>query len=223
MRAVDCTREDNDIQYCDSNLHMNRPMTNKQNGMCAQRRLRSAWASAQSDQSLRCPHGGSLGPWLPIERTVKTLISLGGCPGWSESSLVAHTILLVLYWGGSTVLGRDRHWVWGPPRRRAIDEESIAINRDWAFFSCFIVLTKTNLRIILPLNLPRGEIVNFMVSRESMGTYFPRELTTQTDRYMTMTGQGLTLSRPSIHPGDAEAAPWTPMCYQIKISLDFII
>ena len=30
--------------------------------LCAQRRLRSAWASAQSDQSLRCPHGGSLDP-----------------------------------------------------------------------------------------------------------------------------------------------------------------
>ena len=35
---------------------------NQQNGMCAQRRLRSAWASAQSDQSLRCPHEESLGP-----------------------------------------------------------------------------------------------------------------------------------------------------------------
>ena len=40
--------------------------------MCAQRRLRSAWASAQSDQSLRCPHEESLGPWLPTERTAKT-------------------------------------------------------------------------------------------------------------------------------------------------------
>ena len=29
--------------------------------VCAQRRLRSAWASAQSDQSLRCPHEESLG------------------------------------------------------------------------------------------------------------------------------------------------------------------
>ena len=28
---------------------------NQQHGMCAQQRLRSAWASAQSDQSLRCP------------------------------------------------------------------------------------------------------------------------------------------------------------------------
>ena len=34
---------------------------NQQNGTCAQRRLRSAWASAQSDQSC-CPHEESLGP-----------------------------------------------------------------------------------------------------------------------------------------------------------------
>ena len=32
---------------------------NQQNGMCAQRRLRSAWASAQSDQSLCCPDAQS--------------------------------------------------------------------------------------------------------------------------------------------------------------------
>ena len=31
------------------------------------------------------------------------LIRLGGCPGWSESSLGAHAILLVLLWGGSKV------------------------------------------------------------------------------------------------------------------------
>ena len=31
---------------------------NQQNGMCAQRRLRSAWASPQSDQSLRCALNG---------------------------------------------------------------------------------------------------------------------------------------------------------------------
>ena len=30
--------------------------------VCAERRLRSAWASAQSDQSPRCPHEESLGP-----------------------------------------------------------------------------------------------------------------------------------------------------------------
>ena len=65
---------------------------NQQNGMCAQRRLRSDWASAQSDQSLRCPHEETLGPWLPTECTAKTLIRLGGCPGWSESSLGAQSL-----------------------------------------------------------------------------------------------------------------------------------
>ena len=64
---------------------------NQQNGLCTQRRLRSACSSAQSDQSLRCPHEESLGPKLPIERTAKTLIRLGGCPGWSESSLGAQS------------------------------------------------------------------------------------------------------------------------------------
>ena len=72
--------------------------------MCAQRRLRSAWASAQSDQSLRCPHEESLGPYLPTERTAQTLIILGGCPGWSESSLGAHVSLLVLSRGGSFII-----------------------------------------------------------------------------------------------------------------------
>ena len=43
---------------------------------CSQRRLGSAWASAQSDQSLRCPHEESLGPWLPFERIAKTDLRL---------------------------------------------------------------------------------------------------------------------------------------------------
>ena len=60
---------------------------NQQNGTCTQRRLRSAWASAQSNQSLRCLYKESLGPQLPIECTAKTQIRLGGCPSWSESSL----------------------------------------------------------------------------------------------------------------------------------------
>ena len=63
---------------------------NLQYGMCAQRRLRSAWASAQSDQSLRCPHEETLSPLLPIELIAKTLIRLGIRPVWSESSLGAH-------------------------------------------------------------------------------------------------------------------------------------
>ena len=47
---------------------------------CLQRRHRSAWTSAQSDQGLRCPHEESLGPRLPIEHTAKMLIRLGECP-----------------------------------------------------------------------------------------------------------------------------------------------
>ena len=47
-------------------------MTKPQNYLRAQRSLRSAWASARSDQSLRCPHEETLGPQLPIERTAKT-------------------------------------------------------------------------------------------------------------------------------------------------------
>ena len=65
-------------------------MTKPTKGVCAQRRLRSAWASAQSDQSLRCPHEETLGLKLPIERTAKTLIRLGGCPA-DLSVRCAHT------------------------------------------------------------------------------------------------------------------------------------
>ena len=65
---------------------------NQQNGICTQRRLRSAWASAQCDQSNRCPHKESLGSERPIDRKAKLLVRLGGCPGWSESSLGAHAM-----------------------------------------------------------------------------------------------------------------------------------
>ena len=41
---------------------VSRDMTKPTKCVCAQRRLGSAWASAQSDQSLRCPHKESLGP-----------------------------------------------------------------------------------------------------------------------------------------------------------------
>ena len=46
---------------------------------------------------------GSLGPELS-SCGQQTLIRLGGCPGWSESSLGAHVILLVLSLGGSSGL-----------------------------------------------------------------------------------------------------------------------
>ena len=66
-------------------------LQNKQNDFCTQRRLRSTWAYAQSNQSLHCLHEETLGPQLPIMGTAKTLIRLGGCPGWSESSVSAQS------------------------------------------------------------------------------------------------------------------------------------
>ena len=64
---------------------------NQQNDMCAQQRLRSAWASAQSDQSLPCALSGELRTQGFFMWTAKTLIRLGGCPGWSESLLGAQS------------------------------------------------------------------------------------------------------------------------------------
>ena len=43
---------------------------NQRSGMCAQRRLRSAWASAQSDQRLRCLHEET--HWAHTEGTDQT-------------------------------------------------------------------------------------------------------------------------------------------------------
>ena len=53
--------------------------------LCAQRRLRSGWTSAQSDQSLRCPLIEQLRSQGFFMRTAKTLIRRGGCPAWFES------------------------------------------------------------------------------------------------------------------------------------------
>ena len=54
---------------------------------CAQRRLKSACACAQSDQSICCMHEDTLHPWLFKMCQVKILIRLCECAGWSESSL----------------------------------------------------------------------------------------------------------------------------------------
>ena len=72
---------------------------NQQNEMCAQQRLRWAWVSTQSDQSLHCALNRQLRAQCFFMRTAKTLIRLGGCPGWSESS--QGTQVLVLSCGSS--------------------------------------------------------------------------------------------------------------------------
>ena len=56
----------NKMTFVPSEGNVSRIMTKPTKWVCAQRRLRSAWASAQSDHSLRCPHKETLGPQLPI-------------------------------------------------------------------------------------------------------------------------------------------------------------
>ena len=83
---------------------------------CGQRRLWSDWANAQADLSLRWAHSHSVGFVMrrlnchlkmnlsptAVTRTFNSaVLRLGECQGWSESSLGAHAILLVLSWGGS--------------------------------------------------------------------------------------------------------------------------
>ena len=86
---------------------------NQQNDLCTQRRLRSAWASVQSDESLRSALNGQLRAQCFFMRPTKTLIRLGRCSGWSESLLGAKVILLVLSWGGSYQLWASPcYWKW---------------------------------------------------------------------------------------------------------------
>ena len=83
---------------------------NQQNDLCAQQRLRSAWASAQSDQSLRCPYKEAVGPSLPIERTSNTLISrTGRMPRliWVFTGWTSHFVGLVVLWLKSVLLYHD--------------------------------------------------------------------------------------------------------------------
>ena len=70
---------------------------NEQND-CTQWRLRSAWASAQTDH-LRCPHEESLGPKLPIEHTAKT-DQTGRMPRliWVFAGCTCHFVGFVMLW-----------------------------------------------------------------------------------------------------------------------------
>ena len=60
VRTIFTWASSNNIFY-NCFFYLSRDMTKPTMWLCAQRRLRSAWASAQSDQSLRCPHEESLG------------------------------------------------------------------------------------------------------------------------------------------------------------------
>ena len=69
---------------------LSRDMTKRTKWLCVQRRLRSAWESAQSDQSLPARLKKAWVHSYPLSAQ-RRLIRLGGCPGWSESSLGAQS------------------------------------------------------------------------------------------------------------------------------------
>ena len=75
-----------------------------QDRMCAQRRLRSACAYAQADQSLRRALFGKPRSISIFIQTGKILIRLLGCASCFESSLGAHVILYELLCLGSNVI-----------------------------------------------------------------------------------------------------------------------
>ena len=90
--------------------------------LCAQRRLGSAWASAQSDQSLRCPHEERLEPKLPIERTAKAL----KCPRlnpFETFNVIAIKLVVILnHFPGDKTVFYGLHLRWGikhPTRSRS--------------------------------------------------------------------------------------------------------
>ena len=66
---------------------MSRSITKPTTWLCAQRRLRSAWASAQSDQNHHRPHEEALGPKLPIKCKAKTLIRSDWADAQADLSL----------------------------------------------------------------------------------------------------------------------------------------
>ena len=78
--------------------------------MCSQRRLRSAWDPDWAESSLTVWR--KLVSLAPTERKENTLIIQGGCPGWSEFSLGARAILLVLSCAGSNVKGQIDRSIW---------------------------------------------------------------------------------------------------------------
>ena len=72
------------IFYIDSQREENIPSY-----VCARWRLESACASAQSDQSLRCPYEETLWHWPSKMHIAMVLTRLCECAGWSESSMGA--------------------------------------------------------------------------------------------------------------------------------------
>ena len=135
--------------------------------MCAQRRLRSAWASTQSDQSLlsvRRKLESLAIHWAPA----KTLIRLGGCPGWSESLLGAQSFCWFCH-----VVAQMSFKVWNPIKTRSCRQNlGLKSHSDGLYPSCTLN-QRTNASVLLTWKLricwirTRLEIHDYMLYKLS--------------------------------------------------------
>ena len=85
-----------------TNVQMSRLMTKLTKWECAQRRLRSAWASAQSDQSLLCAHWVAKDPSF-LHADSEDSDQTGRMPRLIWVFAGRTLTLLVLSWGGSYI------------------------------------------------------------------------------------------------------------------------
>ena len=105
----------NDFGHSLINLHMSRLMTKPTKWHVRPAKTQISLGIRPVCQSLRCPHEESVGPLLPIKQTANILIRLGGCPGWSASSLSAQSFCLFCHVAAQisvevTVLSVDKWW-----------------------------------------------------------------------------------------------------------------
>ena len=107
--------------------------------MCVQWRLRSAWASTQSDQSLCCPHEESLGLYLPIECKVKTdqsgrMLSLIRSLRWACMPSCRFFHALAHIWDKGKLISGD---TWGKAQM------SMHVSKVWPLPSLSLYVPKT--------------------------------------------------------------------------------
>ena len=87
----------------------------KTNYLFTQQRLRSAWASYRLISLRRAIYGQLHTPTF-FRQSTQTLISLVGCPGWSESSLGTQVIFFILSCFGSNMFSPFQEDICDPVR-----------------------------------------------------------------------------------------------------------
>ena len=162
------------LKYTSFSKKKNDPPHDKTNKMtCVQQRLRSAWASAQSDQSLHCALNRQLRTQGFFMRTAKTLIRLGRCPGWSQSLLGAQVILLVLLCGSSSTI----FLIW--MKNGAIHSIPFSqLSQKWCLFETYRMYGSYGIRQVSnqPAQLQKlARVLEFLIELLSV-LYYPKVL-----------------------------------------------